>query len=109
LTIETVRDVELGARVADRRIGAREGEPRFDELVVPEKREPIVERLLVDGVGADDGRQSAGDLADGLRLAGKEPTNQPGLGRDEPQAHRTRGRVTHHSDRDTFRKVLWDS
>ena len=53
LPVVTVRDVELRARVALRRIGALEGRARFDELVAPEEGQAVVERLLVDVIDTD--------------------------------------------------------
>ena len=49
---------------------------RFDELIVAEESQAVGERLLVDAVGADSGRQAAGDLRDRLRLPGEQPADQ---------------------------------
>ena len=73
LTVVAIGDIELGARVAHRRVGAREGHARLDELIVPEEAQTVGKRLLVHHVSADNGGQAAGHLRDRLRLARVQP------------------------------------
>ena len=58
------------------RIGALEGGARGIELIVPEKLEPLVERLLIDAIHADTGGQASGDLRQRLRLAHVQPDDE---------------------------------
>src|SRR5262245_47689945 len=55
LAVVAVGDIELRARVAHGGIGSLERYARFDELIVPEESQRIVERLLVDPIHPDDG------------------------------------------------------
>jgi hypothetical protein len=56
-------------------------------LLTPKQREPIVERLLVDPIGADGGRESAGDFRERLRLTDIQPDDEcrVAYGQDEAE------------------------
>ena len=76
LAITGVGDVELRARVARGRIGARKGGPRLDELVPAKEGEAVGKRLPIDGVGAEVVRQPADGFGDGARLGCEEPRDE---------------------------------
>ena len=82
-----VRDVKLRARVADRRVGARERHPRFHELIAAKESEAVGERLLIDPVDADHSGQSARHLRDRLRLPRIEPADGGGETRGQTDRH----------------------
>ena len=69
LPVVAVGDVELGARVAVRGVGALERQPRLGERVAAKEGQSVGHGLRVDAIGADGRRTAAGDLRDGLRLS----------------------------------------
>jgi hypothetical protein len=77
--VEAVGDVELRAPVTFGGVGARKRHSRFGELVFPEEGDPLVERLRIDAVGANGGREPADRLGARLRLRGVEPDDEGGV------------------------------
>src|SRR5262245_20565605 len=95
LAVVAVGDVELGARILVRPVGAVEGEPGGGKLIGAKEAEAVGERLLVDAIDADRGGERAARFGKRLRLARVDPGDRAEAADRERQPARPDHAVVH--------------